>query len=162
MVRPRCGKLKDIHRSPLELTEYEEQFALNQFNRYVEVDSSDSIQRDEVRSILINLNLDASQLVLDDYLDAHNLDLGADSSRSGETFSWESFRALYVLILKNQTGYFREIYNGKDPKTLDINSQLKDNTNNIRICFDVYDVDKSGYLSFMELKMMLMEMNLHK
>ena len=100
--------------------------------------------------------------MLDDYLDAHNLDLGADSSRSGETFSWDSFRTLYVLILKNQTGYFREIYNGKDPKDLDINSQLKDNTNNIRICFDVYDVDKSGYLSFMELKMMLMEMNLHK
>ena len=112
--------------------------------------------------MLLNLNLDTSQLMLDDYLEAHNLELGADSSRSGETFSWESFRALFLLILKNQSGYFREIYNGKDPKDLDINQQLRDNSNNIRICFDVYDTDKSGYLSFMELKVMLTEMNLHK
>ena len=112
--------------------------------------------------MLLNLNLDASQHLLDDYLEAHNLELGADSSRSGETFTWESFRTLYLLILKNQSGYFREIYNGKDPADLDINLQLKDNNNNVRVCFDEYDTDKSGYLSYAELKVMLTEMNLHK
>ena len=39
---------------------------------------------------------------------------------------------------------------------------LKDNQDNIRLCFDVYDADMSGYLSFMELKVMLTEMNLHR
>ena len=30
------------------------------------------------------------------------------------------------------------------------------------MCFDVYDVDKSGYLDYQELKTLLSEMNLHK
>ena len=47
-------------------------------------------------------------------------------------------------------------------KDLDITLQLRDTNNNIRTCFDVYDTDRSGYLSFPELKVMLTEMNLHK
>ena len=69
---------------------------------------------------------------------------------------------MYLLILKNQSGYFRDIYNDKDVKDLDITLQLRDTNNNIRTCFDVYDTDRSGYLSFPELKVMLTEMNLHK
>ena len=90
--------------------------------------------------MLLNLNLDASQHLLDDYLEAHNLELGADSSRSGETFTWESFRSLYLLILKNQSGYFREVYNGKDPADLDINLQLKDNNNTRSVCYSFINI----------------------
>ena len=49
----------------------------------------DVIQNDELRSILINLNLNLSQLVLDDYKEAHLQEIGADSSRSGDTTTWE-------------------------------------------------------------------------
>ena len=94
-------------------------------------------------------------MVLDDFLEAHNIEMGADSSRSGDSFTWEQFRALYLLILKNQASYFREIYNGKKAKDLDLQAHLRENSDNIRICFDAYDTDKSGYLSFMELKIML-------
>ena len=100
--------------------------------------------------------------MLDDYLDAYNQDLGADSSRSGEPFNYDNFVVLFKMILKNQTTYFREIYNGKEASEIDLGFHLKENNENTKLCFKVYDADSSGYLSFMELKQMLTEMNLHK
>ena len=61
----------------------------------------DCIQDDELKSLLLNLNLNMTQLVLDDFKEAHLQDIGADSSRSGETVTWEQFERLYWLILRN-------------------------------------------------------------
>jgi hypothetical protein len=49
----------------------------------------DSISSDELKSLLLNLNLHCNQMVLDDYKEAHFSALGADSSRSGESINWE-------------------------------------------------------------------------
>ena len=59
------------------------------------------IHKDEIRSILLTLNLNINQMVLDDYLEAFNLELGADSSRSVEQFTLGNFIALYKMILVN-------------------------------------------------------------
>ena len=77
------------------------------------MDDSDFISKEEVRSILLNLNINVSQLILDDYLDVHNADVGADSNRSGDTYTLDNFLTLFCLILKNQATYYRELYNGK-------------------------------------------------
>jgi hypothetical protein len=107
------GKLKDIPKSAADLSEYEESIAKQMFNQYIEVDESQSIDTDELRSILLNLNLDLSPLTLEDYKEAFYQELGADSSRSGEQITWPQFRVLYCLILRNQSTFFREIYSGK-------------------------------------------------
>ena len=78
------------------------------------------IHKDEIRSILLNLNLNLSQLVLDDFLELFNLELGADSSRSVEQFTMGNFLSLYKMILVNQSTYFREIFNGKSVEDIDL------------------------------------------
>ena len=88
--------------------------------------------------------------------------MGADSSRSGESMTWEQFRALFVLILRNQSTYFREIYNEKKIAELDLQKHLKENEENLKLCFRVYDKDNSGYLDFSELTQLLREMSLHR
>ena len=74
----------------------------------------------------------------------------------------EQFKQLYLLILKNQTSFFREIYRGAKVEDIDLQKHLKENDDNIARCFRLYDVDASGYLDFLELKSMLMDMNLHR
>lgn len=32
----------------------------------------------------------------------------------------------------------------------------------MRLCFEKYDVDKSGYLEYQEIRSLLLEMNMHK
>ena len=103
-----------------------------------------------------------NQLTLDDYKEAHLHEIGADSSRSGDTITWEQFKSLYLLILRNQSTLFREIYNGKKIEDLNLQSHLEENEKNIQLCFRVYDADQSGYLSIDELKTFLTEMNLHR
>ena len=66
------------------------------------------------------------------------------------------------MILKNQSTFFREIYNGKAPDTINLEPHLRENNENMKLCFKEYDIDNSGYLSYMEMQTMLMEMNLHK
>ena len=105
------------------------------------------IHKDEIRSILLSLNLNINQLVLDDYLEAFNLELGADSSRSVEQFTLENFVALYKMVLVNQSTYFREIFNGTDKEDIDLQHHLRENNENCKLCFRVYDEDSSGYLS---------------
>lgn len=85
------------------------------------------IHKDEIRSILLNLNLNISQLVLDDFLELFNLDLGADSSRSVEQFTLGNFISLYKNILVNQSTYFREIFNGKKIEEIDLQFHLREN-----------------------------------
>ena len=126
------------------------------------MDDSDFISKEEVRSILLNLNINVSQLILDDYLDVHNADVGADSNRSGDTYTLDNFLTLFCLILKNQATYYRELYNGKKKTEINYQQALQENNLNVRVCFDVYDVDKSGYLDYFELRTLLQEMNLHK
>ena len=72
MQRPRCGRLKTIPRSEPQLSVDEDKAAQKMFDQYVDVDESDCIQRDELRSILLNLNLDLSTSVLEDYIEVHN------------------------------------------------------------------------------------------
>ena len=84
----------------------------------------DAIQNDEVRSILLNLNLDLSLLILDDYLEVHYVEQGADSSRTGESFGWDQFKQLYLLILRNQSTFFRELYNGKRLENINLQEHL--------------------------------------
>ena len=115
-----------------------------------------------MRSILLNLNLDVSPKILEDYIEVHTQDLGGDSSRSGEPYTWDQFRSLYLLILKNQTTFFRDIYNNKKPEEIDLQTKLEENNNNLRLCFEKYDVDKSGYLEYHEIRSLLLEMNMHK
>ena len=100
--------------------------------------------------------------VIDDFVEVHSLEMGAESNRSTDSYSLEQFSSLYLLILRNQSSYFREIYNGKKDGEIDIQLHLKENNDNVRLCFEAYDVDRSGYLSFMEMQALLMEMNLHK
>jgi len=88
--------------------------------------------------------------------------MGADSSRSGETITWEQFRSLLCLILRNQSTLFREIYNGKRVEELDLQQHLMENEENVKVCFRVYDQDQSGYLDFNEMKDFLQELNLHR
>ena len=120
----------------------------------------DFIQKEEIRSILLNLNIDLSQLVLEDYFEAQSTDL--DSTSSFDSYHFEMFKSLYLLILRNQSSFFREIYNGKKPCEINLQKHLKENNENIKLCFETYDVDKSGYLCHDELLILLQEMNLHK
>ena len=94
------------------------------------VDFLDMIHKDEIRSILLNLNLNLSQLVLDDFLELFNLELGADSSRSVEQFTLGNFISLYKMILVNQSTYFREIFNGKSVEDIDLQFHLRENDAN--------------------------------
>ena len=98
--------------------------------------------------------------MLDDYFEVFIETMGADYA--SRELNWGQFRNLYTIILRNQTTYFREIYNGKSPEDIELQAHLKENSDNIRLCFDLYDVDHSGYLSYMEMQTMLLEMNLHK
>lgn len=74
----------------------------------------------ELKAILLNLNIAPTQHVLDDYRELHLQELGADSSRNGEQMNWEQFRELYLLILRNQSTYFREVYNGREFHEIDL------------------------------------------
>ena len=132
------------------------------FTQYVEVDESDSISSDELKSLLLNLNLNLTPLLLDDYREVHYSEMGAESSRSGDNLTWEQFRQLYALILRNQTSLFREIYNNKQVKDMDLQRHLADNEANLKSCFRLFDMDKSGYLDFNEFVSMLMDLSLHK
>ena len=119
-MRPRTGKLKDIARSFPKLYEAEEEAAQSNFITYCEVDGSDFIHKDEMRSLLLTLNLNLGSTQLEDYIEALNVELGADSSRSGEFYSIEHFKILYLLILRNQTTFFRELYSGKKADDIDL------------------------------------------
>ena len=132
------------------------------FNKYVEVDESDSISSDELKSLLLNLNLNLTQALLEDYKEAHLSEIGADSSRSGENLTWEQFYQLYSLILKNQTSLFREILNEKPMKEMNIQEHLAKNEKNLKECFKAYDTNKTGYLDYQEFVSMLLDLNLNK
>lgn len=71
------------------------------FNQYAEIDQSESISSDELKSLLLNLNLNLTAGLLEDYKEAHLNEIGADSSRSGDTINWDHFRSLFCLILRN-------------------------------------------------------------
>ena len=73
-----------------------------------------------------------------------------------------NFLSLYKMILVNQSTYFREIFNGVKSEDINLQYHLGVNDVNCKECFEVYDADNSGYLSFMELKTCLMDMNFHK
>ena len=88
-------------------------------------------------------------MVLDDYRELYFAAQGADSNRSGESINWEQFKSLYSLVLKNQSQYFREVYNDKN---LGIQQHhIDDNDNSIKEAFNVYDDNSSGYLDFVQL-----------
>ena len=55
--RPRTGRLKDLPRSAPDLTSHEEAIAQEQFNLYTEVDQAEEIMKEEIKSILLNLNI---------------------------------------------------------------------------------------------------------
>ena len=76
--------------------------------------------------------------------------------------NWEQFRDLYLLILRNQSSFFREVYNGRPFNEIDLQAHLQENEDSMKMCFQVYDSDGSGYLNFNELKEMLRDLNLHK
>ena len=59
------------------------------------IDCLDSFYSDELKSILLNLNLNLHTHLLEDYKEAHGLELGADSSRSGESINWEQFKSFF-------------------------------------------------------------------
>ena len=122
----------------------------------------DSIHVDELKSILLNLNINVPPHILEDYREVHSLYQGADSSRNEETITWEQFKSFYKLILMNQSTFYREIFNGKKLDDMDLNKHLADNEQNLHICFKVYDKDDSGFISFPELKTFLRDLNLHR
>ena len=99
--------------------------------------------------------------MLDDFLEVF-LQEESDSSRAGESFTWEQFQAFFLLVMRNQTSYFRELYNGKKQEEIDLQEHMKENSDNIRVCFEAYDEDKSGYLCMNEVQKLLIELNLHK
>jgi Ca2+-binding EF-hand superfamily protein len=76
--------------------------------------------------------------------------------------TWDHFKKLFVLILKNQTSLFRDLYNNKSFNELNMQKHLANNENSLRECFNVYDKDESGYLDFNELTELLTELSLHK
>ena len=99
-------------------------------------------------------------MVLDDYRELYFAAQGADSNRSGESINWEQFKSLYSLVLKNQSQYFREVYNDKN---LGIQQHhIDDNDNSIKEAFNVYDDNSSGYLDFVQLQNFLRDLNLHR
>ena len=87
-------------------------------------------------------------MVLDDYREAQEAQ-GADSNRSAESINWEQFKSLYTLILKNQSQYFREVFNGANKGIQQ--HHIDDNDNSIKKAFTVYDDNSSGYLDFVQL-----------
>ena len=78
-MRPRTGKLKEIERSDPKLSAAEEEAAHNFFYSYSIVDQSEFIQKDELRSLLLTLNLNLSTLQLADYIEALNGEIGSES-----------------------------------------------------------------------------------
>ena len=115
-----------------------------------------------MKSILLNLNLDMPTSVLDDYIELHLADMGTDSSRYGEVYNRDQFLALYLLILRNQSSYFRDLYNNIKQDDINMQQKLEENNNNLRQCFEVYDSDHNGTLEYMEIRDLLIEMNCHK
>ena len=85
-----------------------------------------------MKSILLNLNLDMPTSVLDDYIELHLADMGTDSSRYGEVYNRDQFLALYLLILRNQSSYFRDLYNNIKQDDINMQQKLEENNNNLR------------------------------
>ena len=67
----------------------EEAKASELFQEYVQVSESNEIMKDELKSILLNLNLNVNMIVLDDYMEVFHQLIGGDSNRSGELYTWE-------------------------------------------------------------------------
>lgn len=102
----------------------------------------------ELKSLLLNLNLNLPHNLLEDYKEAHLNEIGGESSRSSDDMTWEHFKKLLVLILRNQSTLFRDIYNNKSFKDLDMQAHLAENEKTLRECFKAYDIDESGFLDF--------------
>lgn len=113
----------------------------------------------------MNLNLDLNPLLLEDYKEAVINELQeqrGDTSRNEDTMNWEQFRHLLTLILRNQSTYFRDVYNNKKHEEMDLQKHLERNEESLKECFKMYDVDDNGSLCFCEFKELLMELNLHR
>jgi Ca2+-binding EF-hand superfamily protein len=117
---------------------------------------------DELKSLLLNLNLHIDSDLLDDYKESYFNDQGADSSRNGDSMNWEQFKQLYTLVLRNQSSLFREIFNNKKREDINFSKHLKETEDSLKECFALYDIDDSGFLEWNEFVTFLQELSLHK
>lgn len=67
-----------------------------------------------------------------------------------------------MLILKNQSPYFRQVLKGREDSQIDIQKIMLLNNEDLRRVFDVYDVNKNGKIEFEELKQLFVDLSFDK
>ena len=77
------------------------------------------MQIDELKSLLLHCNLKMENIVLDNYMQTYF------GSQTPSEFNFQEFLELFLLILRNQNGYFRQIYAGKKQNQIDIHQIIK-------------------------------------
>lgn len=134
VYRPRMGKLEGIERSPNSLSSYELTTAKAAFNKF-DVERAKSLDYEEIKPLLLHLAIMMEDKTLNEYINfitksnspSGKRDSTSNSQHSSTTsdISLDTFIKLFTCILSNQSGYFREIYNGKVNKDIDYEALIE-------------------------------------
>ena len=73
---------------------------------------------------------------------------------------FKQFLELYLLILKNQTGYYRQVYKGKEDHKINLQKLMLNNQEDIRRIYELYDLNKNGFIDLDELRELFLDLGL--
>ncbi len=74
------------------------------------------------------------------------------------SIDYNQFEELFLLILKNQTTYFRAIYQGKTDKEINLENMMDSNIEDIVKIFETYDLNKNNFIDYEELRELLIDL----
>ena len=90
IYKPRKGKLEGIFRSQPHLHEFEEKFSSSKFNEF-DIDKEGIIDIQELKSLLLQLNIMISDQLLSEYLEAVLMQEGSDGGEPPSSISISQF-----------------------------------------------------------------------
>ena len=130
------------------------------FNEFVEMGGTDSIDYQELKPLLLHLNLKMSDEMMNGYLD--NINTQESESGSGalpSRISHDTFSKLYLNILANQNEYFRHVYRD-EVKNLDYKWMAEMTVKDAKTIFSKYDPESKGFITYDSLCEMFEDMGL--